>query len=142
MAETQATDIVAPVRGMHCAACVGKVERALDGKRLLAQPFAQGGRGLWKHDTELTQEPADSIDAGGSLFLEAFAQAMDAQDALLRDGLGRDEVHVGPRSSLTDRGGGVRIVLAAPPLETVWCDELRWMMRASNPIATSLRHQK
>ncbi len=29
MAESQATDIVAPVRGMHCAACVGKVERAL-----------------------------------------------------------------------------------------------------------------
>jgi len=29
MAERQATDIVAPVRGMHCAACVGKVERAL-----------------------------------------------------------------------------------------------------------------
>jgi P-type Cu+ transporter len=29
MAERPATDIVAPVRGMHCAACVGKVERAL-----------------------------------------------------------------------------------------------------------------
>ena len=29
MAERHATDIVAPVRGMHCAACVGKVERAL-----------------------------------------------------------------------------------------------------------------
>ncbi len=29
MAEPHATDIVAPVRGMHCAACVGKVERAL-----------------------------------------------------------------------------------------------------------------
>jgi P-type Cu+ transporter len=27
--ERHATDIVAPVRGMHCAACVGKVERAL-----------------------------------------------------------------------------------------------------------------
>ena len=25
----RATEIVAPVRGMHCAACVGKVERAL-----------------------------------------------------------------------------------------------------------------
>ncbi|MGH7304538.1 MAG: cation transporter, partial [Candidatus Rokuibacteriota bacterium] len=29
MAERHATDLVAPVRGMHCAACVGKVERAL-----------------------------------------------------------------------------------------------------------------
>jgi P-type Cu+ transporter len=29
MTERHATDIVAPVRGMHCAACVGKVERAL-----------------------------------------------------------------------------------------------------------------
>src|SRR5689334_23009421 len=29
MADPHATDIVAPVRGMHCAACVGKVERAL-----------------------------------------------------------------------------------------------------------------
>jgi P-type Cu+ transporter len=29
MAEQHATDVVAPVRGMHCAACVGKVERAL-----------------------------------------------------------------------------------------------------------------
>ena len=29
MAERPATDLVAPVRGMHCAACVGKVERAL-----------------------------------------------------------------------------------------------------------------
>src|SRR5207237_1455536 len=29
MADRHATDIVAPVRGMHCAACVGKVERAL-----------------------------------------------------------------------------------------------------------------
>ena len=29
MAESHATDIVAPVRGMHCAACVGRVERAL-----------------------------------------------------------------------------------------------------------------
>ena len=29
MAAPHATDIVAPVRGMHCAACVGKVERAL-----------------------------------------------------------------------------------------------------------------
>jgi Cu+-exporting ATPase len=29
MAERHGTDIVAPVRGMHCAACVGKVERAL-----------------------------------------------------------------------------------------------------------------
>jgi len=29
MAELHATEIVAPVRGMHCAACVGKVERAL-----------------------------------------------------------------------------------------------------------------
>jgi len=29
MDERHATDIVAPVRGMHCAACVGRVERAL-----------------------------------------------------------------------------------------------------------------
>src|SRR6516162_2899714 len=29
MAEHQGTSIVAPVRGMHCAACVGRVERAL-----------------------------------------------------------------------------------------------------------------
>ncbi len=29
MAERDATDLVAPVRGMHCAACVGRVERAL-----------------------------------------------------------------------------------------------------------------
>jgi len=29
MTEPQATSIVAPVRGMHCAACVGRVERAL-----------------------------------------------------------------------------------------------------------------
>jgi len=29
MAERHATDLVAPVRGMHCAACVGRVERAL-----------------------------------------------------------------------------------------------------------------
>jgi Cu+-exporting ATPase len=29
MANPHATDVVAPVRGMHCAACVGKVERAL-----------------------------------------------------------------------------------------------------------------
>ena len=29
MAERHTTDIVAPVRGMHCAACVGRVERAL-----------------------------------------------------------------------------------------------------------------
>ena len=29
MGEGHATEIVAPVRGMHCAACVGKVERAL-----------------------------------------------------------------------------------------------------------------
>jgi Cu+-exporting ATPase len=29
MADPHATDVVAPVRGMHCAACVGKVERAL-----------------------------------------------------------------------------------------------------------------
>src|SRR5262249_35815901 len=29
MAPHQATSIVAPVRGMHCAACVGRVERAL-----------------------------------------------------------------------------------------------------------------
>jgi Cu+-exporting ATPase len=29
MAASNATDIVAPVRGMHCAACVGRIERAL-----------------------------------------------------------------------------------------------------------------
>lgn len=89
----------------------------------LAQPLAQHGCGLRKDHTEFAQEPADPIETGGAFLLQTLAQAMNAQHALLRDGLGRHKVHMGPGGGLADRGG---VVLAVATLQAVRRDELRW----------------
>jgi len=47
---------------------------------------------LGEDPPELGQQAADAVDAGGALCLEAFAQALHAQHALLLDGLHGHEV--------------------------------------------------
>lgn len=92
----------------------------------LAQPLAQHGCGLRKDHPEFAQEPADAIDTGGAFLLQALAQAMNAQHALLRDCLGGHKVHMGSGGGLADRSGVVGVVLAVAALQTVRRYELRW----------------
>lgn len=60
----------------------------------IGQRLAQGLGLLRKHQPELSQQAADSNDAGGALGLESLAQAMHAQQALLLYGLDGNKVHV------------------------------------------------
>ena len=59
------------------------------------------------------------------LGLEAFAQAVRAQHALLLDALDGHEVHLRPAGGFADRRGVVGVVLAAGALAAVRADELR-----------------
>ena len=57
--------------------------------------------------------------------LEAFAQAVHAQHALLLDALDGHEVHLRPAGGFADRRGVVGVVLAAHTLAAIRADELR-----------------
>ena len=56
--------------------------------------LAQYGGLLREHQAELGQQAANAVDACGAFGLEAFAQAVDAQDALLLNGLDGHEMHL------------------------------------------------
>ena len=61
----------------------------------------------------------------GALFLEALAQPVQAQHALLLAGLDRHEAHARPRRRLADRRRVVGVVLAALAFHAVRRDEVR-----------------
>jgi len=79
---------------------------------------------LREHQSELAQQAPDAVDAGGALGLEAFAQAVHAQEALLIDGLDGNEMHVWAPSGLADGSGIVGVVLAGLTLQAVRSDEV------------------
>ena len=91
----------------------------------VAQHGLQLARSLREHRAELGQQPTDAIDAGGAVLLDAFAQPVHAQHALLLDGLDGDKAHRRPRRRLADRRGVAGVVLAARALAAVGLDQLR-----------------
>jgi hypothetical protein len=91
----------------------------------VAQHAAQRLRALCVGQAELGQQAADAVDAGRALSLQALAQAVHAQHALLLDGLHGHEAHARARGGLADRCGVVRVVLAGRALAAVGLDELR-----------------
>jgi hypothetical protein len=80
---------------------------------------------LCKHQPELRQQPANAVDARGALGLQAFAQSVHAQHALLLHRLHRHEAHRRPTSSLADGRRIVGVVLAGAALAAVRLDQLR-----------------
>ena len=50
----------------------------------------------------LGQQAPDAVDAGGAVGLQAFAQTVHAQHALLLDGFDRHEVHLRPAGGFTN----------------------------------------
>jgi hypothetical protein len=90
----------------------------------IGQRQAQGLGPLGEHQAELGQQASDAVDAGRALGLEALAQAVHAQQALLLDGLDGHEVHVGTACRFTDCGGIVGVVLAGLALQPVGRDEV------------------
>ncbi|RFC32357.1 MAG: hypothetical protein DID92_2727745350 [Candidatus Nitrotoga sp. SPKER] len=85
---------------------------------------AQTGHFLWQHDTELCDQSAQAVVAGGALFDESLSCAVQAQDDLLMFFLDRDEKHGRAGDSFADRGGVCRVVLAALAGHAVGRDEL------------------
>lgn len=85
---------------------------------------AKDCRRLWQHDPEFGEQTTDTIDTGGAILLERFAQTAYAQHALLIERLGRHEVHVRSRGGFADSGGIVGVVLACLALYPVGRDEL------------------
>ena len=119
----------AAMRSSHQAICsidvdpvqVGALQRqASDAGQLVAgvlehlgQHRAQRLGALREHQAELGQQAADAVDQRGALFLEALAQSVHRQLALLLGGLDRHEAHVRPAGGLADRRGVVGVVLTA-----------------------------
>ena len=81
--------------------------------------LAQHGRLLREHQPELGQQAADAVDASRALGLEALAQAMDAQHALLIGGFDGNEMHLRAAGGFADGGRVVGVVLAALALHPV-----------------------
>ena len=81
---------------------------------------------FWQHDAEFGQQTTDAVHAGDAFLFQALAQTVHAQHALLGQRLGLHEVHVLAGSRLADGGRIVGIVLAAPALDPLRRDELRW----------------
>ncbi len=80
------------------------------------QMSAKHFRTLWQHNPELGQQATNSVDAGGSLFLESFSQPVHAEQALLCQRFGWNKIRVRPGSRLTDSRCVVRIDPAAAAL--------------------------
>jgi hypothetical protein len=78
----------------------------------LRQPKLQLARTLGQHDAELGHQATDAADAFVAIFLDALAQPVHAQHALLLDRLDRHEAHGGTAGRLADRGRVVGVVLA------------------------------
>ena len=92
---------------------------------------------MCKHQPELGQQPADAVHAGGALGLEAFTQAVDAQQALLLHRLDGHEVHRRAAGRLTYGGRVVGVVLAASALAAV----RRHQMSGHDAGIQTQRHQ-
>ncbi len=91
----------------------------------IGQNGLQCGRALGKDQAELGQQATQAVDASGALGLEALAQAVHAQHALLLDALDRNEEHLRPSGGFTNGRGVVGVVLAAAALPAVGADQLR-----------------
>jgi hypothetical protein len=81
-------DLPPPKQGRHCPLNGHSFER----------------RGVLREDqTELGEQAGQAVDATGAISLQAFAQAVHAQHALLLNALDRHEVHLRARGGLADR---------------------------------------
>ena len=67
-----------------------------------------------EHQPELGQQAANAVDASRTLCFETLAQAVDAQHALLLDGLDRHEVHLRSAGGLADGSSVVGVVPVLP----------------------------
>ena len=105
MAERHGTDIVAPVRGMHCAACVGKVERALAS----VPGVEQASVNLATERATVSFDPAlTSVDA-----LRAAVAAAGYELAEPRPGAGLDDDAERSEREADQRHQLIRLVVGA-----------------------------
>jgi len=74
---------------------------------------------LRKYNAKLSQQSANSVDAGSALLFEPLSESMDAKHALLSQCFGRNKIDMRPRRCLTDCRSVVRIVLTSTTLYTV-----------------------
>ena len=88
------------------------------------QHQAQRIGALGEDHSELGQQAADAVDQRRALFLEALAQTVHGQLALLLGRLDRHEAHVRATSGLADGSGIVGVVLASLARHAVGYDEV------------------
>jgi P-type Cu+ transporter len=130
MTDPHATDIVAPVRGMHCAACVGKVERALSAVPGVEQASVNLAteQATISFDSSMTSVGAlqAAVAAAGYELAEPRADAAPVDDA---EQAARDAEQRSQRNRLI-----VGAVLAAPVLVGGMAHLLPWVPAAlQNP---------
>ena len=130
MTDSHATDIVAPVRGMHCAACVGKVERALSAVPGVEQASVNLAteQATVSFDSSMTSVGAlqAAVAAAGYELAEPRADAAPVDDA---EQAARDAEQRSQRNRLI-----VGAVLAAPVLVGGMAHLLPWVPAAlQNP---------
>ncbi len=80
---------------------------------------------LGEDQTKFGEQPSNTVDASGALFLVPLAQSVNGEHGLLRRHLERHEAHRRPRGRFADRGRVVGVVLAALALHAVRRHEVR-----------------
>ena len=91
----------------------------------LCSGLAQDGGLLREYQPKLGQQAADAVDASRALGLEAFAQTVNAQHALLLDALDGHEMHLRARGGFADGARIIGVVFATLALQPLGRHQVR-----------------